>query len=58
MPSSAPAIVPAPPMRMMAMNSTDRIRFQYSGGSRPTNEANSAPAMPAKNDEMAKAISL
>ena len=57
-PSSVPAMVPAPPMRRMAMNSTERTRFQYSGGRRPAKEANSAPAMPAKNDDRAKAIIL
>ena len=40
------------------MNSTDRTRSQYSGGRRPTNEANTAPATPAKNDEMANADQL
>ena len=40
------------------MNSTARARFQYSGGRRPTKEAKTAPATPAKNDEMANAISL
>ena len=51
-------MVPTPPMRMMAMNSTDRARFQYSGGRRPMKEANNAPPTPAKNDERAKAIIL
>ena len=40
------------------MNSTDRTRSQYSGGRRPTNEAKTAPATPAKNDEMANADQL
>ncbi len=40
------------------MNSIARNRLQYSGGSRPMNEANRAPAIPAKNDEMANEISL
>ena len=46
-PRSVPVIVPAPPMRMMAMNSTESSRFHVSGIKRPNTEPRSAPAMPA-----------
>ena len=57
-PSSVPAVDPAPPMSKMAMNSTDRMRSHTSGGSCPAKDARSAPATPAKNDDRAKAIVL
>src|SRR4029078_924834 len=57
-PTSAPAVVPAPPISRIAMNSIDSTRSHVSGGSLPMYDANSAPARPADADDPANAISL
>ncbi len=46
-PSTTPIVVPAPPIRTIAMNSTDRNRFHCSGGRKPRKVAYSPPATPA-----------
>src|ERR1700756_4911359 len=57
-PSTGPQTVPIPPTMIAATYCTDSSRLHWSGVTNDKNEGYSAPLIPARNDEIANALTF